>query len=160
MADDLEPARQIVQHLGHVGADLAQRAAALRAGATGRAVLDLLAWQVRRQGLAAATRRRRVRRRFRRKRIQLGVRLRLQLFQSQFQLRNLFAQTFRGAAKLHAAQPRQLHPQPLRLQRLVAQPGLGQRASLALRRQIYQQAGDHTAQCDGIVGQCCKVDGQ
>ena len=92
MADHLEPAGHILQNLAHVGADLAQGAAAPGAGAFGGAMLHLAAWQMLGQRLAAAA--------ARHASVLALIRsagfdslgrggLRLQLLQRQFKLRDL-----------------------------------------------------------------------
>ena len=161
MADHLEPAGHILQHLGHVGADLAQGAATACAGAIGRAMLDLPARQVLGQRLAAAANvfsGRRFVRRVGPGSISLG-RLRLQLLQRQFKLCDLVSQALRRLAELHAPEPGQLGAQMLGLQRLVAQPGLSHPAGRPLRRQVRQQRADHGAQGGHVVREVSDVDG-
>jgi hypothetical protein len=102
MTDHLEPAGDILQHLCQVGADLAQEAATICAGAIGRTVFQLPARQVLGQRLAPATAA------FGGRRLVRGVgpgglgRLRLQLLERQFELCDLVPPALRGLAKLHA----------------------------------------------------------
>ena len=145
MPDHAEPARQVVQHLGHVLAEAAQRAAAGRAGMRLGAVLHHLARQVLRQRaagrLAALWPGRGVRRILGGCR---GGRLRLQLLERQLQLVGLGRQPLRRAAELQPPQPGQLQPEPL-----------DQRALIGQRRGLRQHDG---AQRVGVVGQGGEID--
>ena len=115
VADHLETARHVIEGLGHLVADLAQRAAAAGTGA-GRGVPQILSGQVLRQwaprrllrlgrGLDCRAGRRRCRR-------ELFRLVSLQGLERQLELLGLARQLLRGTAKLDPPIPCQLEFQP------------------------------------------------
>ncbi len=121
MPDHLEAARHIVQHLGHVLAELRHATTAVRAdaGAISRRLMnDLLPQQVLGQRLALRRRTLAQRRRpmFRRRLDDILGLAGLQLFKLQGELLDLPGDPFRRTAKLHASQFGDLELQLLDLQ--------------------------------------------
>jgi hypothetical protein len=143
MADDLQPSRQLLQHLGDILAQPGQPGGVGAAAAAGqhRLVQDGLARQVRWQRLADGLLARLGRRRERRFRRGSGLGLvLLQVADQHLQLADLRRQPFRGLAVLLAPGAGQLHLELVDLEPAVQQQriALGQRR-VPLRQQAAQR---------------------
>jgi hypothetical protein len=142
VADHLETARHVIEGLGHLVADLAQRAAAAGTGA-GRGVPQILSGQVLRQWAPRRLRRlgrgldcRAGRRRCRRELFRL---VSLQGLERQLELLGLAPQLLRGSSELGPSISRQLEFQ-------LGDLGLGD-------ERILRHRGDDALQRSEVVGQ-------
>jgi hypothetical protein len=153
VAHHLEPARAVLQDLGDVLAHLAQRAAAgVARAAPGGQVLDITSRQAVRQRLAATA-----------WRLLLGCLggdglvlgvvgtarggdVGQHLVEPQLQLLDLARQALRRSAEPLMPQPRDLHPQPLRLQRLGLQAEFRDATRRAFLGQFAAQRRNHRRQ--------------